>query len=208
MAAEYLRKIILEEIKKVLNEEVKIPPLSSVKSGQTIEHGVVKDCPGAKELQVLLVKSYPSYQQFMASKESDPLRIRKKLTDGIIGNYFAAAINSIIRKKTGKEYLYNRLNNMETGYEQNTSGYKAICRDMKNIRAMVENYLTPTDAGVKSVTSEPDKKEIRKKLAKTTIAGALVDPETGEDIKVFPEKEETLPESIIRKEINKLLKKL
>jgi len=122
-----------------LNEEVKIPPLSSIKPEETIERGVVKKCPGAREVQVLLVKSYPSYEQFMASKEPDPLRVRKKLTDGIIGQYFTAAINSIIRNTTGE--LTPQRNDISSGYEYNKTGYEAVCRDIAGIKSVVETFL-------------------------------------------------------------------
>ena len=63
------------------------------------------------------------------------------MTDGIIGLYFAAAVNSLIRATLGREVIPQR-NNMNYGYEYNKRGYRAICRDMEEIKNLALNALS------------------------------------------------------------------
>jgi len=230
MEPKFLRKIVLEELKKVLKEEVKPRPIETVKPSETIERGVVKGCRGAFEVQSLLVQTYPSFKDFLAKQPSiDPLRIRKKLTDGISGLYFAAAVNSRIRATLGRELIPQR-NNMNYGYEYNKRGYRAICRDMEEIKNLALNALsqqspsgtTPEKA---SAQSEAPTSQFPPSVAYKTgmMPSAKYTPKEGDEMKgelgpeiyhngewipksEYEQLQKGLEESLTRA-INKLLKK-
>ena len=173
-----------------LSEEVNPRSLETVKPGETIERGVVKGCKGALEVQKLLVQAYPTYKEFLSKKNQvDPLRIRKKLTDGIIGLYFAAAINSFIRASLGIE-LNPQRNDINYGYEYNIRGYRAICRDMENIKNLVLTMLpqqspsgtTPEKAGAQP---EAPSSQFPPSVATTTgmMPSAKYAPKEGDEMK-------------------------
>lgn len=138
-----------------LNEEVTPRPIETVKPSEVTERGVVRNCPGAKEAQAVIVRALPSFAQVLASTvpEKDPLKIRKKLTDGIIGLYFTTAINYMI-KTIAERPLTPQRNNINNGYEYNLNGYKAVCRDLQQLKDMAVTFTSKTQPTIVSPEKE------------------------------------------------------
>jgi len=118
-------------------------------------------CRGAFELQKLLVANYSSYKSFMEKDpkiQADPYNVRKKLSDGKVGLYFASAINSFIAKNQGKESFIQLplTNNPSTGYKLDLTGYKAICRDMEALTTMMKQYQKDQEPTVTATPVQPD----------------------------------------------------
>lgn len=170
-------------------------------------YGLKKGCMGKGVLKL---------QSFLKSAHDNMSAATVQTTEPEIDGYFGpkteASLNSFLKMANEPNFFGVTTKDMldvtigaavPDNFDQR---YEAAYQQLKN-----DLEIQDTE---KATPGPDDKLKIRKKLAKTTPAGAFVDPETGKDKKIFTDEDPVIipkrlkKESLIRREIIKALREL